>query len=48
MKTKADFRTLCVHAGELKDTQHGGAISPLYANPGSYTMRVKFVLTEDQ
>ena len=30
MKTKADFRTLCVHAGELKDTQHGGAISPLY------------------
>lgn len=24
------------------------AISPLYANPGSYTMRVKFVLTEDQ
>ena len=32
MKTKADFRTLCVHAGELKDTQHGGAISPLYAS----------------
>jgi|TARA_B110000093_G_scaffold78754_1_gene85634 hypothetical protein len=21
MKTKADFRILCVHAGELKDTQ---------------------------
>ena len=32
MKTKTDFRTLCVHAGELKDTQHGGAISPLYAS----------------
>jgi len=32
MITKADFRTLCVHAGELKDTQHGGAISPLFAS----------------
>ena len=25
-----DFRTQCVHAGELKDTQFQGAISPLY------------------
>lgn len=32
MNKNADFRTLCVHAGELKDTQHGGAISPLYAS----------------
>ncbi|MDG1023424.1 MAG: PLP-dependent aspartate aminotransferase family protein [Flavobacteriaceae bacterium] len=32
MSSKTDFRTLCVHAGELKDTQHGGAISPLYAS----------------
>jgi cystathionine beta-lyase len=33
MRNKAsDFRTLCVHAGELKDTQHGGAISPLFAS----------------
>jgi cystathionine beta-lyase len=32
MITKADFRTLCVHAGELKDTQHGGAISPIFAS----------------
>ncbi|MGY8966234.1 MAG: PLP-dependent transferase, partial [Flavobacteriales bacterium] len=30
MKNKVDFRTLCVHAGELIDTQHGGSISPLY------------------
>lgn len=30
MKEAADFKTLCVHSGELKDTQHGGAISPLY------------------
>ena len=30
MKDKADFRTLCVHAGELNDTQYGGAISPIY------------------
>lgn len=27
---KHDFRTQCVHTGELKDTQHHGAISPLY------------------
>jgi len=32
MSSKTDFRTLCVHAGELKDIQHGGAISPLYAS----------------
>lgn len=32
MNKNADFRTLCVHAGELKDTQYGGAISPLYAS----------------
>ena len=33
MRNKAsDLRTLCVHAGELKDTQHGGAISPLFAS----------------
>ncbi|MDA8657417.1 PLP-dependent aspartate aminotransferase family protein [Flavobacteriaceae bacterium] len=30
MKENADFKTLCVHAGELKDEQYGGAISPLY------------------
>ena len=30
MKNKVDFRTLCVHAGELIDTQYGGSISPLY------------------
>lgn len=30
MKSKADFRTLCVHAGSLVDEQHNGAISPLY------------------
>ena len=32
MNKNADFRTLCVNAGELKDTQHGGAISPLYVS----------------
>jgi len=32
MNKSSDFRTLCVHAGELKDTQYGGAISPLYAS----------------
>lgn len=30
MKSKANFRTLCVHAGSLVDEQHKGAISPLY------------------
>jgi len=30
MKEATDFKTLCVHAGELKDEQYGGAISPLY------------------
>jgi len=30
MKKNQDFKTLCVHAGELKDEQYGGAISPLY------------------
>ena len=30
MKEATDFKTLCVHSGELKDIQHGGAISPLY------------------
>ena len=30
MKKNQDFKTLCVHAGELKDKQYGGAISPLY------------------
>ena len=30
MKKAQDFKTLCVHAGELKDEQYGGAISPLY------------------
>lgn len=30
MKKSQDFKTLCVHAGELKDEQYGGAISPLY------------------
>lgn len=30
MKKQADFKTLCVHAGELKDEQFGGAISPLF------------------
>ena len=30
MKKESDFKTLCVHAGELKDNEHGGAISPLY------------------
>ena len=28
----SDFRTLCVHAGELKDEQHGGATSPIYTS----------------
>ena len=32
MNKTSDFKTLCVHAGELKDTKHGGAISPLYAS----------------
>lgn len=32
MTKPPNFKTLCVHAGELKDTQHGGAISPLYAS----------------
>ena len=32
MSKSSDFRTQCVHAGELKDTQYGGAISPLYAS----------------
>ena len=36
MKKNQDFKTLCVHAGELKDEQHGGAISPLYMS-SSYT-----------
>jgi cystathionine beta-lyase len=36
MTKPSNFKTLCVHAGELKDTQHGGAISPLYAST-SYT-----------
>ena len=30
MKESADFKTLCVHAGQLKDEQYGGSISPLY------------------
>ena len=30
MKKSKDFKTLCVHAGELKDEKYGGAISPLY------------------
>jgi cystathionine beta-lyase len=30
MKKSQDFKTLCVHAGELKDEKYGGAISPLY------------------
>ena len=32
MSKSSDFRTQCVHAGELNDTQYGGAISPLYAS----------------
>jgi cystathionine beta-lyase len=32
MNKSADFRTLCVHAGELKDTQHGGATSPIFTS----------------
>jgi len=30
MPKSQDFKTRCVHEGELKDTQHKGAISPLY------------------
>lgn len=30
MDFKANFKTLCVHAGSLVDEQHKGAISPLY------------------
>jgi cystathionine beta-lyase len=30
MKKSQDFKTLCVHAGELKDEKYGGSISPLY------------------
>ncbi len=30
MKNPQNFKTLCVHAGELKDEKFGGAISPLY------------------
>ena len=30
MKKQTDFKTLCVHAGELKDEQFGGAISTLF------------------
>lgn len=30
MKNLTDIKTLCVHAGELEDKQHKGAISPLY------------------
>ena len=41
MNSKTDFRTLCVHAGELKDTQHGGAISPLYASTSYAFTEVK-------
>jgi cystathionine beta-lyase len=32
MNKSSDFRTLCVHAGELKDTQHGGATSPIFTS----------------
>ena len=32
MNRLSDFKTLCVHAGELKDSKYGGAISPLYAS----------------
>ena len=32
MSKSSDFRTQCVHAGELNDTQYGGAISPIYAS----------------
>ena len=32
MNKSVDFRTLCVHAGELKDTQHGGATSPIFTS----------------
>ena len=41
MNSKTDFRTLCVNAGELKDTQHGGAISPLYASTSYAFTEVK-------
>ena len=36
MTKRSNFKTLCVHAGELKDSQHGGAISPIYVST-SYT-----------
>ncbi|MEK9612705.1 MAG: PLP-dependent aspartate aminotransferase family protein [Flavobacteriaceae bacterium] len=37
MKQKnSNFRTQCVHSGALKDEQHGGATSPLFAST-SYT-----------
>ena len=32
MTKRSNFKTLCVHAGELKDSQHGGAISPIYVS----------------
>lgn len=32
MNKMSDFRTLCVHAGELKDEQYGGATSPIYTS----------------
>jgi len=32
MSKSSDLRTQCVHAGELNDTQYGGAISPIYAS----------------
>jgi cystathionine beta-lyase len=32
MSKSSDFRTQCVHAGQLNDTQYGGAISPIYAS----------------
>ena len=30
IKKKANFKTQCVHAGELVDKVNGGSISPLY------------------
>ena len=30
MSKSQDFKTRCVHEGELKDTQHKGSVSPLY------------------
>lgn len=36
MTKRSNFKTLCVHSGELKDSQHGGAISPIYVST-SYT-----------